>query len=104
MRLEGGSLSGWGVACGWEIFVTNVSRMIWTPPRDVSNAYGLRWRIEIIFKAWKSHFKLTHLTNGSKNYIVALIPPGRDSSSSRFSKPRSSVSIIGSTITHQVLT
>jgi hypothetical protein len=58
--------------CGWEIFVTNVCRMIWTP-RDVSNAYGLRWRIEIIFKAWKSHFKLTHFTNGSKDYIVALI-------------------------------
>ena len=58
--------------CGWEIFVTNVSEIIWNS-QDVSNAYGLRWRIEIIFKAWKSHFNITEFTNGSKEYVQILI-------------------------------
>jgi len=58
--------------CGWEIFVTNVTEIVWTT-RDVSNAYGLRWRIEIIFKAWKSHFNITEFTDGSKDYVEILI-------------------------------
>jgi Transposase DDE domain len=58
--------------CGWEIFITNVPVHTWTI-QDVSNAYGLRWRIEIIFKAWKSHFNFTELTNGCKNYVLILI-------------------------------
>ena len=58
--------------CGWEIFVTNVHDVAWTC-QDVSNAYGLRWRIEIIFKAWKSHFNITEFTNGSKEYVQILV-------------------------------
>jgi Transposase DDE domain len=58
--------------CGWEIFITNVPAHIWTI-QDVSNAYGLRWRIEIIFKAWKSHFNFTEVTNGCKDYVLILI-------------------------------
>jgi hypothetical protein len=58
--------------CGWEIFVTNVPETTWTF-QDVSNAYGLRWRIEVIFKAWKSHFSMTEFTNGSKEYVLILI-------------------------------
>ena len=58
--------------CGWEIFVTNVTEIVWTI-QDVSNAYGLRWRIEIIFKAWKSHFNITEFTDGSKDYVQILI-------------------------------
>jgi len=50
------------VLCGWSILITNVSESIWSI-EDVSNAYGLRWRIEIIFKAWKSHFKFKELTD-----------------------------------------
>jgi len=58
--------------CGWEIFVTNVTEIAWTT-QDVSNAYGLRWRIEIIFKAWKSHFKIAQFSDGSKDYVEILI-------------------------------
>jgi len=58
--------------CGWEIFITNVPASTWTI-QDVSNAYGLRWRIEIIFKAWKSCFNFTEFTDGSKDYVLILI-------------------------------
>lgn len=45
---------------GWTIFVTNVSKEVWTPTQ-VLKVYGLRWRIEIIFKCWKRHFDITKL-------------------------------------------
>jgi hypothetical protein len=45
---------------GWNIFVTNVPRKIW-PPKLLLTVYRLRWRIEVVFKAWKSHLGLRHL-------------------------------------------
>jgi hypothetical protein len=45
---------------GWNIFVTNVPRALW-PAKALPPIYRLRWRIEIIFKAWKSHLGLRHL-------------------------------------------
>ena len=42
---------------GWNIFVTNVSRKIW-PAKCLGPLYRLRWRIEMIFKSWKSHLGL----------------------------------------------
>jgi len=30
---------------------------------DVAKAYKFRWRIEIIFKTWKSHFSLAKLVD-----------------------------------------
>jgi hypothetical protein len=45
---------------GWEIFITNVPRPVWSP-QVVARAYGLRWRVETIFKAWKSHFDLRQI-------------------------------------------
>ncbi len=44
----------------WNIFLTNVAREVW-PVRALSPLYRLRWRIEIIFKAWKSHLGFTEL-------------------------------------------
>jgi hypothetical protein len=38
---------------GWNIFVTNVPQTIWTV-LQISFAYRVRWRIETIFKCWKS--------------------------------------------------
>jgi len=40
----------------WTIFITNVPVGTWTP-QEMLRVYGYRWRIEIIFKAWKSQFK-----------------------------------------------
>lgn len=45
---------------GWTIFITNVPQHVWTVPQMLK-VYGFRWRIEIIFKAWKSQFKFEHL-------------------------------------------
>ena len=44
----------------WSMFVTNVSQDVW-PAEVVVNVYRLRWRIEIIFKSWKSHLRLCEL-------------------------------------------
>jgi len=45
---------------GWNIFLTNVPASIWSPKTLVA-VYRLRWRIEIIFKTWKSHLGLRRL-------------------------------------------
>jgi len=42
---------------GWNLLITNVPRSLW-PPKVVAAIYRLRWRIEMIFKAWKSHLGL----------------------------------------------
>lgn len=56
----------------WEIFITNVPSFVWDT-KTVAEIYGIRWRIETIFKAWKSHFNLTVMTNGSRYHIETLI-------------------------------
>jgi hypothetical protein len=45
---------------GWNIFITNVPRQVW-PPQALAELYRLRWRIEVIFKAWKSHLGLCRI-------------------------------------------
>jgi hypothetical protein len=57
---------------GWEIFITNVRAEVWRAA-TVAAVYGVRWRIEIWFKAWKSHFRLGDLTAGSAEQIQLLI-------------------------------
>lgn len=54
----------------WTIFVTNVSEQVWTP-QQILHVYGYRWRIEIIFKAWKSQLNFEKLFNSKKH----LTPP-----------------------------
>jgi hypothetical protein len=44
----------------WNIFITNVQPAVW-PPQAVQGIYRLRWRIEVIFKAWKSHLRRREL-------------------------------------------
>jgi hypothetical protein len=45
---------------GWNLFLTDVSVSTW-PPETLIAVYRLRWRIEIIFKTWKSHLGLRQL-------------------------------------------
>jgi len=45
---------------GWNLMITNVPRTLW-PAKVLQPIYRLRWRIEIIFKAWKSHLGLRQL-------------------------------------------
>lgn len=58
---------------GWDILLTNVSQQIWDA-QTACKVYGLRWRIEIIFKSWKSYFHLDSLPEkGNQNYIELLV-------------------------------
>jgi len=45
---------------GWNVFLTNVATDVW-PPKALFWVYRLRWRIEIIFKAWKCHLRFVEL-------------------------------------------
>ena len=47
---------------GWNIFLTNVPSHVW-PAEQLPVIYRLRWRIETLFKAWKSHLALTELSD-----------------------------------------
>ena len=47
---------------GWNIFITNVGPDLW-PARQLQSIYRLRWRIETLFKAWKSHLALCDLND-----------------------------------------
>src|SRR5580700_6669926 len=58
--------------CGWDIFITNVSPAVW-PPEALPAVYAMRWRIEILFKAWKRHVRLEALTAGSAQQAEVLI-------------------------------
>jgi hypothetical protein len=44
----------------WNLFVTNVPATIWAT-ETIGYVYPLRWQIELIFKAWKSHLHLAAL-------------------------------------------
>jgi hypothetical protein len=59
---RGRSLPGAEHLClmGWNLFVTNVPATTW-PPKTLVAIYRLRWRIEVIFKTWKSHLGLRRL-------------------------------------------
>jgi hypothetical protein len=45
---------------GYVVFITTVESEKWNY-RQVAEAYRLRWNIEILFKSWKSGFKMEHL-------------------------------------------
>ena len=57
---------------GWTIFITNVPKDVWNA-QDALNAYRIRWRIEIIFKTWKSAFQINNISSPSKNMVMAFI-------------------------------
>jgi hypothetical protein len=56
----------------WNLFITNAP-----PPRlgfaQAAKLYQLRWRIEIIFKSWKSHLGLAQLTTVGPRQIEPLL-------------------------------
>ncbi len=56
----------------WDIFVTNVPRQIWTT-QQVCQANQVRWRIEIVFKTWKSYFKVDVVPKGNETRVRAHI-------------------------------
>jgi hypothetical protein len=56
----------------WSIFITTIDaeRADFTKLLAI---YGLRWRIEIVFKAWKSHMKFGTLHRVSKSQLLILL-------------------------------
>ncbi len=46
--------------CDMNVYITNTDEQQ-LPAEKVKQCYGLRWQIEIIFKAWKSIFHLDHV-------------------------------------------
>jgi len=56
----------------WDIYITNIPTQM-LPLHWVIKAYRLRWRIEILFKSWKSHFHMESLEVGSKQQLEVLI-------------------------------
>ena len=57
---------------GWAIYLTNVEAPV-LPAKAVAEIYGWRWRVEIIFKSWKSHFRLEAVPAGSAHALEALV-------------------------------
>ncbi len=53
---------------GWNLFVTNVPPSIW-PTNVFPSVYRVRWRIEIIFKAWKSHLGFRQINCRTANLL-----------------------------------
>jgi hypothetical protein len=53
---------------GWNLLITNVPKSIW-PAKALTKIYRLRWRVEMIFKAWKSHLGLRQLNCHSANLL-----------------------------------
>jgi len=56
----------------WDILVTNVPLRIWTT-KQACQVYLARWPIEIVFKTWKSHFKMNVLPKGDATRVKAHI-------------------------------
>jgi hypothetical protein len=57
---------------GWDIFITNVPPAVWSAC-TVCQVYGVRWRIEIVFKTAKSHFHLEAVPRASAAEVELLI-------------------------------
>lgn len=56
----------------WTIFITTISAVLADFARILA-IYGLRWRIEVIFKAWKSHMNFHLLHRVSKRQLRILL-------------------------------
>ena len=58
---------------GWMIFITNIPEETWDA-RQIGEIYGLRWRIEVVFKAWKGDFGITSYSHlASRHQIESII-------------------------------
>ena len=57
---------------GWELFITSVSDQVWDAA-TIAKIYAMRWRIEIIFKSWKSHLNITDVPNSCASHVESLI-------------------------------
>ena len=57
---------------GWNLFLTNASKDR-LPLATAAKLYRLRWRVEILFKAWKSHLGLAHVSKLGRRQVEVLV-------------------------------
>ncbi len=57
---------------GWNIYIMNVDRET-LDADQIAELYGCRWRIETIFKSWKSYFSLTNVPKASAFRVKAHV-------------------------------
>ena len=56
----------------WEIFITNIEDQNHSA-EFIVGCYGLRWRIETLFKSYKQNFNLSGLPNGNINQLLVAL-------------------------------
>ena len=56
----------------WTIFITTITDPTITF-KEIFTLYGLRWRIENIFKTWKSNFNFAKVHNVSEHQLRVLL-------------------------------
>lgn len=56
----------------WSIFITTIPKEQ-ADFNKILTIYSLRWRIEIIFKSWKSHMSFSKLHNVSENQLRVIL-------------------------------
>ena len=56
----------------WAIFITTIENIAITIT-EIMNLYGLRWRIENIFKTWKSYFNFAKIHQVSEIHLRILL-------------------------------
>ena len=54
------------------IFITNIPKKM-IAPQHIGTIYRLRWSIELVFKRWKSTFKINRVTGKNGNRILCFI-------------------------------
>lgn len=57
---------------GWDLCITNVPPEMLTA-QQIAEIYDLRWRIEIIFKSWKSYFNLADVPRANVVRVQAHV-------------------------------
>ena len=57
---------------GFEIFITNLDQKDFSP-KQILSFYGLRWRIEVLFKAFKQHLNLGQVKETTPYQVELLI-------------------------------
>lgn len=56
------------IRCRYNAFITNVSKEI-LPVKKIRKTYHLRWQIELVFKTWKSFFKINEVKKVKKERL-----------------------------------
>ncbi len=71
-ELKGNPLGGYLELLGWSIYLTTIGKET-ADAEKIFGFYKLRWRIEIIFKCWKSNMAFDKVHNVSKIQLWVII-------------------------------